>query len=66
MKTGVRSKLWANIFKKASVSMICQKKNIQNADNKQRELMICGEVTICFGEKISVSLGFIHQFQVSF
>ena len=47
--------------------MICpKKKNIQNADNKQRELMICGEVTICFGEKISVSSGFIHQFQVSF
>ena len=46
--------------------MICWKKKNLNADNKQRKLMICGEVTICFGEKISVSSGFIHQLQVSF
>ena len=37
----------------------------QNAGNKQRELMICGEVftTICFGEK---KISFIHQFQAGF
>ena len=45
--------------------MICYQFFFQNADNKQRELMICGEVTmIYFEEKEKVS--FIHQFQVNF
>ena len=64
VKTGARSKLWPNILKKGitfnDLLTFFFKKNV---DNKQRELMICGEVIICFGEK---KISFIHQFQAGF
>ena len=46
MKTGKRSKLWPNILSKCIGYNDLLQKKFQNADNKQRELMIWGKVIL--------------------